>query len=899
MSTKFRETMRQRFNNTPRAIILSIVCFTLVQPIISFPAWALVINEVMSSNTHTLSDEDSDTPDWIELYNNDNQTINLDGYGLSDDPDEPLKWIFPAIEIDPDDYLLVLASGKNRIEYGGHWENIVNWGDEWKYHVGITEPPNDWNAMDFDDSNWESGASGFGYGDADDSTIVQQTMSVFVRKEFEIEDIEDVRQIAFHIDYDDAFVAYMNGDEIVRMNIGEPGIPPEYDQAAEFPREARIYRGGYPEYFEINLENLREGSNLLAIEVHNLEIGSSDLTLIPFFSLKLAEPPGNPQGIPEILELLISRLHSNFRIDSNGEPLLLSNPQGTIIDSISIGYIPADVSYGRRPDGEANWFLFTDPTPESANSIVGYEGISETPQFSCSGGFYDDDFRLLMLVESNNAVIRYTLNGSTPDELSPAYSRPITLYTTTVVRARAFEPGKVPGRVVTNTYFFDYEPNLPVISLSTNSAHFFDENTGIHVEGDNPDFPNYWEDWEKPIHTEFFELDGVRGFSIDAGVKIVGGWTRTYPQKSLAIFARGVYGKSEFDYPLFANLDIEEYESFVLRNSGNDWELTMFRDGLMTGIVAETGLDIMAYRPAIVFFNGQYWGIYNIREKNNEHFLAVHNNIDPDNIDMLEGRGWSIHGDDENYWELISYIENYDLSYSDNYQHVSSQIDITNYITYQVAQIYFNNRDWPGNNIKYWRPRTPDGKWKWILYDTDFGFDIYNNQGYSFNSLEFATEPDGPQWPNPPWSTFLFRSLLENDEFQDKFINYFCDHLNSTFLADRVLQQISEKSEMIEPEISSHMARWEYENRNWEAKVNVLETFASRRAGFVKTHIRQFFGLERMNTISIDISPSNGGKIGINSMTLKNYPWEGEYFPDVPVQLRAIPRTGYRFVQWE
>jgi len=208
----------------------------------------------MSSNGSTLYDEDGDTPDWIELHNSGTVAINLDGYGITDNPSEPYKWVFPAIEIQPQNHLLIYASGKDRQEWVAHWETIIDWGDNWNYFLGSNSPPDNWNQQNFNDLGWSNGPSGFGYGDDDDATIVDPVMSLYVRHEFNANNIESILKIFLHVDYDDAFVAYINGVEIARANIGTPGVPPPYNQGADSWREAEMYQGGAPGEYMIDAE---------------------------------------------------------------------------------------------------------------------------------------------------------------------------------------------------------------------------------------------------------------------------------------------------------------------------------------------------------------------------------------------------------------------------------------------------------------------------------------------------------------------------------------------------------------------------------------------------------------------------------------------------------------------
>jgi hypothetical protein len=399
------------------------------------------------------------------------------------------------------------------------------------------------------------------------------------------------------------------------------------------------------------------------------------------------------------------------------------------------------------------------------------------------------------------------------------------------------------------------------------------------------------------VHVEFFDTDDSSGFSIDAGVKIYGGWTRTLPQKSLAILAREEYGYSEIDYPLFPDLPFDKYESFVLRNSGNDWQNTMFRDGLMTGLVAEDNLDIQAFRPAVVYINGEYWGIHNIREKMTDQYIEMHHGVDHDSLDLLEREGWPLNGDAVHYENMIAFIEANPVSNPLNYAVVKNMMDIGNFITYEASQIYFANTDWPGNNIKYWRPRTPDGKWKWMLYDTDFGFGLATD--FTHNTLAFATDPAGPDWPNPPWSTFLLRELLTSYEFRIDFINRYADLMNSSFRTERVLNQIDQKKAAIISEMPNQFNRWGSNMWEWLNNIQVVRNFATERKTNAQNHVIQYFDLTDDSEVLLNVVPASSGKIKISTLTLEDFPWTGEYFNGVPVKIMATAYPGYRFIRWE
>ena len=868
----------------------------------------VVINELMSSNSITIADEDGDYSDWIELFNPQDTSINLSGYGISDSKSDPFKWIFHSVTLSPKDHLLIFASDKNRTDFVKHWETIINWGDVWKYRLGTSEPPAQWKNLGFDDQTWLKGKSGFGYGDNDDSTIVPSVQSVYVRKTFTVSKLSDVVSAILHVDFDDGFVAYINGVEVARANIGTVGIPPAYNESATTFVEPLIVYGGKPNAYIIkNFQSvLQEGENVLAIQVHNYGSGSSDLTLIPFFSLGLNEVPENPRGANPILDLPNKYLHTNFKLSSDGETLVITNPVGSTVDEITFGKIGPDISFGRQPDGTNSWYLFPTPTPGDSNKTTGYTGITDNPIVTIPGGFYPGLVNVTVNPGANGGTIYYTLDGSDPSETSSVYSSSILLSSTKVLRVKAYNPGMIPSQTVTNTYLINFNTKLPVVSLSTNPANFFDEENGIYTLGDSAQssFPyfgaNFWKDWEKPVHVEYFENDGTsKGFSMDAGVQIYGAWSRGFPQKSLAIFARGRYGYSSINYKLFNDLPFTEYQAFVLRNSGNDWNSTMFRDGLMTGLVTDVDLDKQDFKPTVVFINGQYWGIQNLREKVNEHFLAQHHNVNPDSLDILENNANIVQGDSLDYLALYSFIQNNNLAITINYEYVKSKIDVDNFIRYFVSEIYFDNTDWPGNNVKFWRNHS-NGKWRWILYDTDFGFGLFDVNAYKHNTLEFATASNGPGYPNPPWATLFLRKLLENQSFRNDFINCFADFSNSIFKPYVVTNRINYLKSLIDAEIPNQIQRWNaFDYNGWLNNIQRLKDFANQRLTYLQLYYIQKFGLSGIANLSISISDTSMGSVKVNSLQIGQPTWSGGYFYGVPIKIIAQPKTGFRFVGWE
>lgn len=860
----------------------------------------------MSSNGGALTDADGDTSDWIEFYNAGTTPVNLLGYGLSDKKDQPFQWIFPGFDVNPGQYLVVFASGKDYREAPANWNTIISKGDEWKYLVPSSEPTANWRLNTFEDASWQSGKSGFGFGDNDDETVVAVNRSIFMRKKFTVGNPASVNQLVLHMDYDDGFVAYLNGVEIARSQMSGKGDLPVFDSTASDQHEALMYQGQSPEKFVISnpASILKSGENILAIQVHNINTTSSDLSAIPYLSLGTPEKTENSKEI-DLLNLTSNDFHTNFKISADGESIYLTSPSGAIADSVRLDALMINTSYGRSQHDPATWAVYQISTPGKQNSGEGLSGEKPgLPVFSLPGGIYSGNFKVKLVAPEVTDTIYYTFDGSVPTRFSTTYSGEINISASKVIRARILKTGMQPGETVTNSYIMYGNKKLPVVSISMNPTDLWDYNTGIYVKGpnaaaDNPYFgANFWMDWEKACHFEMLETTGQKMIDVDAGVKIYGNWSRANAQKSMAFYCRKSYGSDFMMYKIFKERPFDEFKDIVLRNSGNDWNDTMFRDGLMTGLTIGLNVDQMAYRPASVFLNGEYWGILNIREKINEHFIAENHDVKPEDVILLENNGIPIIGSAADWQKLTTFLEQNTLSNQANFDQVATQIDLESFKDYFISEIFFRNHDWPGNNIKYWKTTDQNSKWRWIIFDTDFGMGIWSSPA-SENTLALATATNGESWPNPPWSTLMLRRMLENAGFRNQFVNRFADLMNSTFLPVRVNSEIDKKQAAITEEITNHLSKWNGGTHNdWVWRVQMMKTFASDRSANVFNHIRQKFGFQSQQIITAR-ADSMQGTILLNSLKLAKFPWRGIYFPDVPVTLTALPKAGYRFLKWE
>ncbi len=601
--------------------------------------------------------------------------------------------------------------------------------------------------------------------------------------------------------------------------------------------------------------------------------------------------------------------HSNFGLDADGETIYLSDNTGNIIDEIDYGQQYMDVSYGRDPSKIYTWGYCTTPTPGAINSTLLSDNRSHKAEYSIPASRVSSSTNL----DLSGDGIRYTLDGKEPNTNSLLYTSPIIFNRTIIVKTKVFQDYYIPSAIYANTYFYsEHDFTLPVISLSYNSEYFTDNTIGIYVRGTNgiagncTDAANWNRDWERTAYFEFFDENGIKQISQTVGVKVSGGCSRSFAeQKSISLYARNKYGNTKFNYSFFKQKpDMVSFNSILLRNSGNDVNITELRDAFLQALANESlDLDCQAYQPAIIYYNGSYFGIMNIREKTNEEYLKSNYALPVDSTDFLEGAVNSgnsnnygaICGTTDDFSDLISFVSSNSLADEENYYYVISQMDLQEYLNYMAYEIYIANTDWPGNNLKFWKRKT-NGKWRWLVYDTDFGFGATS---YDHKTMDFATEINGPSWPNPPWATLLFRKLLENESFKNDFIRTILTLRNTIFQPEWCNYVMDSLSSRIEYEMPYHKARFGGDMSGWNSSVNDLKQFAQARYNFIPDYIASYFGItEEQVIIAVDNPDRSKGDVAINQSVIKYYPFNMNTYQDIDLSIKAIPAKGYSFKQW-
>lgn len=509
----------------------------------------------------------------------------------------------------------------------------------------------------------------------------------------------------------------------------------------------------------------------------------------------------------------------------------------------------------------------------------------------------------------------------------------------TVVRAKTIKPGAMSSPVVTKNYFISTEGNnsfsFPVIAINIDENKLFDYNDGIYVAGqdfdewrsDNLDetdngesFANYLrrgDDAEKKANFSYF-YQGQEVISQDIGLRTNGGFTRLLPNKSLRVYGNK-FGNENLAFPFFGEENNNSFKTLILRNSGNDTEVTYFLDAFIHKSTEHLKFDTQDYKPAIGFVNGEYWGVINIRERYDKHYFKRVYNIDDDELDYLEigGAVEVKEGTIDHYNNMISFVTDNSLADPANYEHIKTLLDPENFADYYITEIFIDNTDWPSNNVELYRKKTStyqpnaaygnDGRWRWALKDTDVGFGLAIP--YTHNNLAHASAVDGPAYPNPEWSTLLFRKMLENEEFRHYFISRFADLLNTTFLPSRMQAIFDNYKNNLAPEMPLHIERWRAMGsmQTWNDYCGGIRSFTDNRPPVQRDHIREKFEIQQNINANLNVEDDVQGYITINTININAatpgvtqhpYPWTGIYFHNIPVTLKAVAQPGYIFSHW-
>jgi hypothetical protein len=604
--------------------------------------------------------------------------------------------------------------------------------------------------------------------------------------------------------------------------------------------------------------------------------------------------------------------HASFKLDPDGGTLYLFDNALNLLDSVTYPRQFRNASWGRQTDGASIWKCFAQPSPGSTNNGKETGSVQCTkPVVNIQGGYFTSPQNVLYRCDPGDTVF-YTTTNAEPTRSSSRFlpNTPLTVSSTVVLRARAFCKGKVPSEITTQSYLMNTRDfNLPVVSISTTQANLTDPKTGIYCDGDGTNGligngqsvkRNYNQDWNRPVNFELYDTTGVQRLNQEVDIKILGCWTRAYAQKSISISPKKKFGDNQLRYDLFAaTKPNRKYRDIQLRNSGNDFFYSMLRDGFMQSIVMKrlTGLDYMAYEPAVLYMNGQYWGIQNLRERSNEDWVFSNYGLDESDVLALEAT-IDIDTDkdiatDTAFIAFSNFLKNNDVSKPEVYEQVCRKMDVDNFMAYMMAEIYTANTDWPHNNVKMWRKKN-DGPWHWILSDTDFGMNLYNSLEAN-NTLSICLGESGGK---PDWSTVVLRRLVLNETFRNTFVDRYAIHLSTTFKTERVNNILDSVARKIMTEINYHKARFS-SARTLTSDIGIMKTFsAARPANLLNYLSARFCNAAPIRSLELS-SNIDGSSYTLNGQVVPDKTAAIQYFQNKTISVEARPVKGYAFDHWE
>ena len=848
---------------------------------------AVRISEFQASNSSAHLGPDGTYCDWIELYNNSGAVIDLTGYGLSDDITKPKKFLFEGVTIQPYGFLVAYNTVKP-VEGAV----CIDFGLSSSGETLLLTSPEDMiiDLIDFGMQEKNSSmARQFPGGSFDPNAEFVSTLKItpgypntdagyasFDRAEngaMGVHDImfNEVLVNGYHIEY-----RYSSSTKSDRPFDADYGSWIEIYNSADYP----VDLSGYSVTNNLSRPTkwvFPDGTSIAAKGYLALQLSGS----LP----RDGETKATDQQL---------RFELNFDIGSEGETIYLYQPDGTLIDRVEVPKCRACISYGRDQSGE--WVLFDAPTEAAANPAKGYGIYCEAAEADTPSGVYSG-VQTVNITVPEGLYATYTTDATTPTAESTRVSGPIPVSENTVLRVKTFSPGNVQYPSDTNSYTYiivgeketiaAHNTTLPVAFVVTDPDNLWDTKKGIYVKGDDytgkgavkdpnqiyiadsetmgtwANFNMRGKMWERPATFTWCDVNAKNVlYEGDLNIRIFGAFSRKKAQKGIALVARKGVGTSWLEYPFFDNRPFDRYKSLVLRASAQDSALSRIRDVLVLGLLNDAGVDManQAYVQCIVYLNGEYWGVYNLREKVSKFYIAQHFGIeDTDSIDILVGNGKAsgnvvadVNGDAlRDYMDLIAFCEskNCDLSNEADYQYVCDRVDVRNFAQYCAFEIIVGNTD--TGNIKWWRSTELDNKWRWLAYDfcwamnrEDASTDINKTSGYRRDFFSKYFNPAG-HGAGSSFDTTLARSLLSNNEFVEIFLYYCADFFNNVYTPEKICAKVDELQNNIKFEMENYdLARWEpyihLSVKGWNSHVNNIRNYANNYQNYFLKYCQNY-----------------------------------------------------------
>lgn len=625
-------------------------------------------------------------------------------------------------------------------------------------------------------------------------------------------------------------------------------------------------------------------------------------------------------------------LHTNFKISSGSEQIILSKPDGSVIDSVIVGNTDDDETYGRYPNGSETFRLLEATAGKSNdNSSTNLAAGLAAPILSQKSGFYDKAFSLSIAAD-NGTVIYYTTDGSVPTTSSKKYSSAISIKdrssekavltykrgTTadsgaeqfpgqefekaTIIRAIAVDSKGRVSPVSTGTYFVGSDiakkyKNVSVISVTIDPNDLFNNDTGIYVAGKvfsewrkkNPtaaldgtaqgNYNQRGRDWERDAHVDFFR-QGELEFSENCGVRTHGGWSRNSQQKSLKFYFRSDYGESKLKYELFENNRayddgklIKEYKRFIIRNGGNDSFIMLYKDAWTQACVKDFPFSTQDTDLVICFLDGEYWGIYTLTELYDDNYLEANYGVDADNVIMIKAGGLEEGLDsDYDYWsKAVDFVSKNDMSNADNYKKACEYFDMNSLAEYIAMNVYIGNEDWIWGNWACWRARTTSDK---PYEDGKWRFMVYDTE-FAMNlygsGKDYRYDILSQEASGDGHLGPLLKSLLKNSEFKSMFVLALEDSMNIAFNPSSAATLLQQYHNEYSPYLGQHFRRFIFWQNEWGVAENVnnWKIWLKNRYNYFPEQMNKVLSLGTTKTNTVTINTSVGGSIKVNGIPIK------------------------------
>lgn len=737
----------------------------------------LELTEILPSNQGNIS-FDNQFYSYIEVHNNSTSEISLKDYFLSNNVSEPFRFRLPNISLKPDDTYVIYTSGLGK-------DNHTDFSLNSKSGTVILSKKN----KIVEQVTYENVTKGFAYVKDSDGKFHENTNITPGYLNHQMKEFSENERT--------------NPEELILnevMNSNHSYLP----------------QNGGKYYDWIELYNNTNHSIQLSDYTLTTSESNKKMYTLPNVEIKSGEyyvlmASGNSDFSND------KYFHTNFKISSS-ESIYLYHDE-VLVDSMFLSKVPIGYSYGRNSSN--GFYYFEHPTPGTKNSSSSILEIAYEPVFSKESGVYND-IKNLEIELNGPGTIYYTLDGSIPTRNSKVYNSPILLDKTMVIKAISYEEDKKISNVVTSSYIINENHTLPVLSISL----------------PNPSFRQLMSrtssSYTVPATAELFEKNSA--FTIDCGLKLFGGSTRYISKKSFALKFSSKYGKKELDYKVFPNRDAVSYKTLVVRSGSQDVNGSLFRDELVTSIMDDYGtVDVQAYKAIILYINGEYWGVYFLREKVDDEFISHHYDVNAEGTNIVRIDNVVSEGSARDYQKLIMYAKNHNLANPEEYEGIKKLIDIDNYIDWMIGQVYVINNDILNTRF-FNHPEVADGKQRMIFYDFDYALYFPTR-----NHWEWLTDPKGLSEHH--YDNTIIRELMKNKEFRNRVLERLSYNMKNVWTDENVMNRYQELYQLLKPEMERNQKRWGLSYQEWEENCEVVKNYITKRRSYIIAHTKSYFHL--------------------------------------------------------